>query len=233
MTPPTKAECFDWSSTYPKGPSTISPAQQRLPLPPPDAFPCPLRRSYPLDPPSVSFLTPLYHPNVDERGRICLDTLSLPPKGCWSPALTLGSLLTTIHQLMAYPNGQDGLVREVADVYNGDRATFNRTAKEWTRQHAMEGRERKHGEGGAEGEGKEEGGQSSEHLGAQSAASTAAVGEKRERTTGSGGSDGVEAVGEGGSVAVTAGQESAAESQAVAGAGENQQAPSSKRSRVE
>lgn len=35
---------------------------------------------YPNDPPKVRFVTPVYHPNIDNGGRICLDTLKMPPK---------------------------------------------------------------------------------------------------------------------------------------------------------
>ena len=158
-----------------------------LPLSPVPLSPCGVH-SYPLDPPSVSFLTPLYHPNVDERGRICLDTLSLPPKGRWSPAMTLAALLTTVHQLMAYPNGQDGLVREVADVFNSDREQFNRRAREMTAQHAVERKdEQRQGQGDEEEskqEKKEGGGQLTTDTSDGSAAAVASGSAKRERPTG-------------------------------------------------
>nr|XP_055044303.1 ubiquitin-conjugating enzyme E2 T isoform X2 [Misgurnus anguillicaudatus] len=39
-----------------------------------------LPERYPFEPPKISFLTPIYHPNIDNAGRICLDALKLPPK---------------------------------------------------------------------------------------------------------------------------------------------------------
>lgn len=37
---------------------------------------------YPFEPPVASFITPVYHPNIDSAGRICLDMLKPLPNAC-------------------------------------------------------------------------------------------------------------------------------------------------------
>ncbi|KIW03887.1 uncharacterized protein PV09_05180 [Verruconis gallopava] len=59
--------------------------------------------NYPLSPPTITFSTPICHPNVHfKTGEICLDLL----KTSWSPAYTISSTLTAVHQLLtsAEPN---------------------------------------------------------------------------------------------------------------------------------
>jgi ubiquitin-conjugating enzyme E2 T len=68
---------------------------------------------YPFEPPRCTFLTPVYHPNIDSAGRICLDTLKMPPKGSWTPSLNISTVLTTIQALLASPNPDDALVAEI------------------------------------------------------------------------------------------------------------------------
>ena len=87
----------------------------------------------------MRFVTPVLHPNVDGGGRVCLDTLSLPPKGSWRPSLSLGAALGAVRSLLSEPNGDDGLVEEVAHEFRHARAAFDARARAMTRRHASGG----------------------------------------------------------------------------------------------
>lgn len=71
---------------------------------------------YPFEPPQIRFLTPIYHPNIDSAGRICLDILKLPPKGAWRPSLSIATVLTSIQLLMSEPNPDDPLMADIVGV---------------------------------------------------------------------------------------------------------------------
>ncbi len=94
---------------------------------------------YPFEPPKIRFLTPVYHPNIDSGGRICLDTLKMPPRGSWKPSLNIVTTLATIRLLLANANADDGLMPEVTQLYKSNRRLFDKTARDWTAQHAMGG----------------------------------------------------------------------------------------------
>ncbi|KAJ0064253.1 hypothetical protein NL108_001574, partial [Boleophthalmus pectinirostris] len=68
---------------------------------------------YPFEPPNIRFITPIYHPNIDNCGRICHDALKLPPKGAWKPSLNISTVLTSIQLLMAEPNPDDPLMADI------------------------------------------------------------------------------------------------------------------------
>lgn len=94
---------------------------------------------YPFQPPIVTFLTPIYHPNIDNGGRICLDILNLPPKGAWQPSLNISTVLTSIGLLLSEPNPDDGLMHDASTEYKYNRQAFDHKARSITQKYATSG----------------------------------------------------------------------------------------------
>lgn len=90
---------------------------------------------YPFEPPEVTFATKIYHPNIDEQGRICLDILKPQPSGGWKPCLNISSVLTCIRLLMSQPNPDDPLIAEIASEFKHNKSLFLDKAKDWTKKY--------------------------------------------------------------------------------------------------
>ncbi|XP_029789010.1 ubiquitin-conjugating enzyme E2 T [Suricata suricatta] len=93
---------------------------------------------YPFEPPKIRFLTPIYHPNIDSAGRICLDVLKLPPKGAWRPSLNIATILTAIQLLMSEPNPDDPLMADISSEFKYNKPVFLENARQWTEKYARQ-----------------------------------------------------------------------------------------------
>ncbi|KAL0078009.1 ubiquitin-conjugating enzyme/RWD-like protein [Phycomyces blakesleeanus] len=72
---------------------------------------------YPFSPPQIRFKTPIYHPNIDDCGRICADILKKGVSGGWKPSLNLSTTLMSLSTLMAHPNPDDPLDADIVSTH--------------------------------------------------------------------------------------------------------------------
>jgi len=80
---------------------------------------------YPMDAPTVKFITPIYHPNVDGSGNICLDIL----KEKWSALYEVRTILISIQSLLGEPNVDSPLNSDAADKWP-QQEVYKQTVKE-------------------------------------------------------------------------------------------------------
>ncbi len=76
---------------------------------------------YPVKPPSVKFITPMFHPNIYRDGKICVDILQSSE---WTPAQNVRTILVSIMSLLMDPNPSSPANREAADLYNKDKKAY-------------------------------------------------------------------------------------------------------------
>ncbi|KAF2653884.1 UBC-like protein [Lophiostoma macrostomum CBS 122681] len=89
--------------------------------------------TYPTTPPTATFRTRLWHPNIDEAtGAVCVETL----KRDWTSTLKLRDVLVTISCLLIQPNPASALNEAAGKLASDDWEGFCRRAKLMTEIHA-------------------------------------------------------------------------------------------------
>lgn len=89
--------------------------------------------NFPFKAPSVTFLTKIYHPGINEEGHICVPIL----RDEWKPSVTLSTVLVVIQEKVNNPSPDDPFEPEIAALLKNDKAKFLATAKEYTKKYAM------------------------------------------------------------------------------------------------
>lgn len=87
---------------------------------------------YPEEPPKGYFRTRIFHPNVSEKGEICVNTL----KKDWHPSHGLRHVLTVIRCLLIEPNPESALNEEAGRLLLEEYAEYQKKAKMMTSVHA-------------------------------------------------------------------------------------------------
>lgn len=81
--------------------------------------------TYPIKSPNVRFVSRMFHPNIYNDGKICLDIL----QSRWSPAYDVAAVLTSIQSLLHDPNADSPANSEAASMYRLDRSGYTRRVR--------------------------------------------------------------------------------------------------------
>ncbi|CRH02869.1 NEDD8-conjugating enzyme UBC12, putative [Plasmodium relictum] len=76
--------------------------------------------SYPINPPKIICLNKIFHPNIDEKGNVCLNVLKLE----WNPIINLQMLILGLLLLLNEPSTDDPFNQLAADVFKKDKIKF-------------------------------------------------------------------------------------------------------------
>lgn len=88
---------------------------------------------YPFKPPKITFKTRIYHPNIDEKGQVCLPIIS---GNNWKPATRIEQVIAALVALIHEPELEHPLRGELAEEYVKNKKKFMTNAEDFTKAHA-------------------------------------------------------------------------------------------------
>lgn len=86
---------------------------------------------YPFKPPKITFKTKIYHPNVDEKGQVCLPIISAEN---WKPATKTNQVIQSLVALVNEPEPEHPLRADLAEEFTKDKKKFMKNAEEYTKK---------------------------------------------------------------------------------------------------
>ncbi|PUU76242.1 ubiquitin-conjugating enzyme/RWD-like protein [Tuber borchii] len=103
--------------------------------------------TYPHDPPTMTFETPIWHPNVYPNGSVCISILHPPGEDQygyesaserWLPVRTPESILISVISMLSSPNDESPANLEAAKQWREDPTEFKKRARKCVRD-SLEG----------------------------------------------------------------------------------------------
>lgn len=88
---------------------------------------------YPFKPPKVSFRTKIYHPNIDEKGQVCLPIVSAEN---WKPATKTDQVIQALVNLVNDPEPEHPLRADLAEEFTKDKKKFFKNAEDFTKKNS-------------------------------------------------------------------------------------------------
>ena len=92
-----------------------------------------LEPTFPFSSPQITFLTKIFHPNVNSKGMVCLGMLT----NGWKPTYSVLEAVKSIQYLLEVPDPDNPMVAEIGGLYLRNRTAFDKKATEWTLQYAV------------------------------------------------------------------------------------------------
>ncbi|KAJ2803124.1 ubiquitin conjugating enzyme Ubc7/UbcP3 [Coemansia helicoidea] len=92
-------------------------------------------KDYPLNPPSMKFTSPMFHPNVYQNGVVCISILHPPgddpnhyesSSERWSPVQSVEKILLSVLSMIAEPNDESGANIDASKMWREDRKQYDR-----------------------------------------------------------------------------------------------------------
>ena len=101
-------------------------------------------KDFPNSPPTMTIVSPMWHPNVHPDGKVCISILHPPGEDKmnpnetsemrWRPILGVEAIIISVISMLSDPNDESPANIDAAVMWRNDRTAFKRRVREIVRQ---------------------------------------------------------------------------------------------------